>query len=53
METFSGPVIWYVGRVPWFARCVRQAILVLSVIQDKLNNPSPDDPFEPEIANVR
>ena len=25
---------------------------VLSTIQDKLNNPSPDDPFEPEIAAV-
>ncbi|KAI0086633.1 ubiquitin-conjugating enzyme [Irpex rosettiformis] len=27
-------------------------ILVLSVIQEKLNNPSPDDPFEPEIATL-
>jgi hypothetical protein len=26
--------------------------LVLSVIQEKLNNPSVDDPFEPEIAAV-
>lgn len=25
---------------------------VLHIIQDKLNNPSPDDPFEPEIAGV-
>ena len=25
---------------------------VLSTIQDKLNNPSPDDPFEPDIAAV-
>ncbi|KAF9566338.1 UBC-like protein [Agrocybe pediades] len=25
---------------------------VLSVIQEKLNNPSPDDPFEPDIAAV-
>jgi hypothetical protein len=25
---------------------------VLAVIQEKLNNPSPDDPFEPEIAAV-
>ncbi|KAH9923950.1 ubiquitin-conjugating enzyme [Epithele typhae] len=23
---------------------------VLTIIQDKLNNPSPDDPFEPDIA---
>jgi ubiquitin-conjugating enzyme E2 D/E len=26
---------------------------VLVIIQEKLNNPSPDDPFEPEIAAVR
>jgi hypothetical protein len=25
---------------------------VLSVIQEKVNNPSADDPFEPEIAAV-
>ena len=25
---------------------------VLHIIQDKLNNPSPDDPFEPEIAGL-
>jgi hypothetical protein len=25
---------------------------VLVVIQEKVNNPSPDDPFEPEIAAV-
>ena len=25
---------------------------MLHIIQDKLNNPSPDDPFEPEIAGV-
>jgi len=25
---------------------------VLSIIQEKLNNPSADDPFEPEIAAV-
>ena len=25
---------------------------VLAVIQEKLNNPSPDDPFEPDIAIV-
>jgi hypothetical protein len=26
--------------------------LVLAIVQEKLNNPSPDDPFEPEIASV-
>jgi hypothetical protein len=26
--------------------------VVLSVIQEKVNNPSADDPFEPEIAAV-
>lgn len=26
---------------------------MLAVIQEKVNNPSPDDPFEPEIAAVR
>jgi hypothetical protein len=26
---------------------------VLHTVQDKLNNPSPEDPFEPEIAAVR
>ncbi|TFK42981.1 ubiquitin-conjugating enzyme/RWD-like protein [Crucibulum laeve] len=25
---------------------------VLAIIQEKLNNPSPDDPFEPEIATL-
>jgi hypothetical protein len=27
-------------------------ILVFTTIQDKLNNPSPDDPFNPDIAAV-
>ena len=27
-------------------------MLVLAVIHEKLNNPSPDDPFEPDIAMV-
>lgn len=27
-------------------------VAVLSVIQEKVNNPSADDPFEPEIAAV-
>ncbi len=31
--------------------CVTVAV-VLSVIQEKVNNPSADDPFEPEIAAV-
>ena len=26
---------------------------MLAIIQEKVNNPSPDDPFEPEIATVR
>lgn len=26
---------------------------MLAIIQEKLNNPSPDDPFEPDIAVVR
>jgi hypothetical protein len=26
--------------------------LVLSIIQEKINNPSPEDPFQPEIAQV-
>lgn len=26
--------------------------VVLTVIQEKVNNPSPDDPFEPDIAAV-
>ena len=25
---------------------------MLAIIQEKVNNPSPDDPFEPEIAAV-
>jgi len=25
---------------------------VLAVIQEKVNNPSPDDPFEPDIAAI-
>ena len=34
--------------------CVAYAVLcpVLAIIQEKVNNPSPDDPFEPEIAAV-
>jgi len=27
-------------------------VIVLSIIQEKVNNPSPDDPFEPDIAAV-
>lgn len=27
--------------------------VVLSAIQEKVNNPSPDDPYEPDIAAVR
>jgi len=27
-------------------------VVVLSVVQEKVNNPSADDPFEPEIAAV-
>lgn len=27
--------------------------VVLAVIQEKVNNPSPDDPYEPQIAAVR
>ena len=45
-------------------RCVSDLVLwaddmavylaaVLSTVQEKLNNPSPDDPFEPDIAAVR
>ena len=26
--------------------------VVLAIIQEKVNNPSPEDPFEPEIAAV-
>ena len=37
-------------------RCTSDAyacvVVVLSVIQEKVNNPSADDPFEPEIAAV-
>ncbi|KAF8894698.1 ubiquitin-conjugating enzyme/RWD-like protein, partial [Infundibulicybe gibba] len=29
---------------------VSQTCQVLAIIQEKVNNPSPDDPFEPEIA---
>lgn len=29
---------------------VVQRLTVLITIQDKVNNPSPDDPFEPDIA---
>lgn len=28
-------------------------LAVLAIIQEKLNNPSPDDPYEPDIAAVR
>lgn len=46
-------------------RCVRRGVsslwlltrayvtTVLAIIQEKINNPSPDDPFEPDIAAVR
>lgn len=27
-------------------------VIVLAIIQEKVNNPSPDDPFEPDIAAV-
>lgn len=29
-----------------------RVVVVLSVIQEKVNNPCADDPFEPEIAAV-
>lgn len=29
-----------------------QLSTVLNIIQEKVNNPSPDDPFEPEIASI-
>ena len=33
-------------------RLISYLKLVLAIIQEKVNNPSPDDPFEPEIAAV-
>lgn len=36
--------------VPRITEC---SPLVLAIIQEKVNNPSPDDPFEPDIAAVR
>lgn len=37
---------------PWILVFMSCSV-VLATIQDKVNNPSPDDPFEPEIAAVR
>lgn len=37
----------------WFWLIDPCSFVVLAVIQEKVNNPSPDDPFEPEIAAVR
>ena len=39
------------SRVPYAGYSCKSSI-VLSVIQEKVNNPSADDPFEPEIAAV-
>ena len=36
-----------------WAKQAHDLFTVLAVIQEKVNNPSPDDPFEPEIAAVR
>jgi hypothetical protein len=27
--------------------------VVLAIIQEKVNNPTPDDPFEPDVAAVK
>ena len=35
-----------------FTMTLTDLYLVLSVIYEKVNNPSADDPFEPEIAAV-
>ena len=40
------------ARYTWIERGLISEFTVLSTIQDKVNNPSPDDPFEPEIAAV-
>ena len=53
VETYSDPVFGYVHKslvaVPALISILTS---VLAIIQEKLNNPSPDDPFEPEIAAV-
>lgn len=36
----------------WEVRILNIPHTVLATIQDKLNNPSADDPFEPDIAAV-
>lgn len=44
--------------VQWYAICDHVIIVcltlpeVLSIIQEKVNNPSAEDPFQPEIAAV-
>jgi hypothetical protein len=40
------------GTVHVHCGCLCVWLVVLSVIQEKVNNPSADDPFEPEIAAV-
>jgi hypothetical protein len=40
------------GNGRFVHRVLMAVVIVLSVIQEKVNNPSADDPFEPEIAAV-
>lgn len=51
METHCDPLIWY-ALDRFTSRTQLTVLLVLRTIQDKLNNPSADDPFEPDIAAV-
>ena len=53
VEAISRFIFWWVYRC--FRSILRHALtrlIVLSIIQEKVNNPSPDDPFEPDIAAV-
>lgn len=52
VEAFGFPFLWSVYTSVWLFESPLIFHTVLITIQDKVNNPSPDDPFEPEIGAV-
>jgi hypothetical protein len=52
VEAVSCFIFWWVDVSDLSYDMQLPELLVLSIIQEKVNNPSPDDPFEPDIAAV-
>lgn len=53
MEADSHP-IYRSDIIKWIGtKFISRRAVVLAIVQEKVNNPSSDDPFDPEIAAVR